>query len=1366
MKNPLFSHALAAILCFGFSVTTASAQENALKLYGKAHPFTIEQLPEGELKTKLQQISASAREEAMKRLHKISFHSFDAAKHLRVDNGGGIYTVCSGGKNCAQSGCADSSHNHGAATPEVQESALKDLTKVPEASSTWNSPLPRVAKAPVPIASPPAYNSRPTATHHIYLDFNGGIVTGKAWNTNVASYDCLPWSSDNDQATFNDAEQTVMFQVWQRMSEDFAPFNVNITTDPRYDPASANPYPGLNRNNIGWIMHTPTKDRNNKDCPHAGAGGVAYVDVFGASDYFSQYQPAWTAIQAGQADDFAEVSSHEIGHNFGLSHDGRGTDEYYGGHGTGPLSWGPIMGASYGQNMTQWSRGDYSASTQGEDDLSIIANKLGGISGYRIDDHADTIGSATPLTITGSTQIFSTNPETDPTNADPVNKGVIERSTDIDVFSFETGDGDVTIAVDTWMTSSGTYGNNLDISLELQDSSGQRVELSTPGTIPNAGITRNLTAGTYYLIIRNSSAGTPMNLDPTGYSAYGSLGQYFISGTIIEPTPRLRVLSITPDEAENDADVDVVITGRLFDADTEVFLNRGTETIQGTINTIVSADELNVTFPITGATIGEWDLFAQNLVTTETDTLSDAFNITLPVIDFFEEDFDGFASFPSGGWTTYSTTGELLLWGLDDAYQSPAQSLSAETPSYPATKYVQSPPITVPAAAINLELCFWQSCDLEDGYDGGVMEFSVDGGETWFDVTANDSGAHFESNGYNQIISDEYRSPIAGRYAWSGDSKGFVQTVISLSNAPKYAGKELIIRWLLATDSSAASSSWKIDTVELKGSIDPDYNAVPVNELEVAGADGLEFTGYYGGPFTPTPQVYTLTNTGTTQIKWNAYKTSSWVTLSSTSGSLLPGASTTVSVSINSNSLSLPIGNITDTITFHNQSKPDLDILREVALDINRIPATLTITRLLHTYNGSPKKVTVTTDPIGLAVKVTYNGSKTAPTDAGIYTVVARINNSTNYTGSSTSTMEIRKAATTVTTWPTAASIPVGQTVASATLSGGSASVPGTFSYVSPATVYAVGTYAVPVVFTPTNANYADVSGTVNVTVYPVADLVRTTVNNVSNSSWTVVNLGKTYVSPVIVATPIYTSSTLPPVVTRIRKVTPTSFELKLARADGLTTAVSMNVSVIAVNEGVYTLSQHGVKMEAVKYRSTLTASGTTAWNAEARTYRNAYTRPVVVGQVMSNVDSKWSVFWSRGSLATSPISSTSLNVGKHVGLDPVKTRGNETIGYIVIESGTGTIEGARYQAAVGSDIVRGFGDSVTPYTYALSGFTSVSAAAVSQTGMDGTEGSWAVMSGSPALTTTALKLHVAEDGLNNTLRSHTTEQVAFIVFQ
>ncbi|MGA2404900.1 MAG: C39 family peptidase, partial [Syntrophobacteraceae bacterium] len=71
-----------------------------------------------------------------------------------------------------------------------------------------------------------------------------------------------------------------------------------------------------------------------------------------------------------------------------------------------------------------------------------------------------------------------------------------------------------------------------------------------------------------------------------------------------------------------------------------------------------------------------------------------------------------------------------------------------------------------------------------------------------------------------------------------------------------------------------------------------------------------------------------------------------------------------------------------------------------------------------------------------------------------------------------------------VTAWPVAGAITYGQTLASSTLSGGAASVPGTFAFTNPATVPKAGTNPQSVTFTPTDAtDYNSVTGSVNVTV-------------------------------------------------------------------------------------------------------------------------------------------------------------------------------------------------------------------------------------------------------------------------------------------
>ena len=77
-----------------------------------------------------------------------------------------------------------------------------------------------------------------------------------------------------------------------------------------------------------------------------------------------------------------------------------------------------------------------------------------------------------------------------------------------------------------------------------------------------------------------------------------------------------------------------------------------------------------------------------------------------------------------------------------------------------------------------------------------------------------------------------------------------------------------------------------------------------------------------------------------------------------------------------------------------------------VGYTINKATASVTLSNLTKTYNGSPQGATVTTGPGGLSVSVTYNGSSTVPTNAGSYSVVATVTDP-NYTGSASGTLTI-----------------------------------------------------------------------------------------------------------------------------------------------------------------------------------------------------------------------------------------------------------------------------------------------------------------------------------------------------------------------
>jgi hypothetical protein len=93
-----------------------------------------------------------------------------------------------------------------------------------------------------------------------------------------------------------------------------------------------------------------------------------------------------------------------------------------------------------------------------------------------------------------------------------------------------------------------------------------------------------------------------------------------------------------------------------------------------------------------------------------------------------------------------------------------------------------------------------------------------------------------------------------------------------------------------------------------------------------------------GGPFIPSSLAYTLENTGGTTIAWTAAKTQTWTTLSAVSGSLNPGASVMVTVSIAAGANALASGTYNDTVSFTNMTNGAGDATRPVSLTVSASP--------------------------------------------------------------------------------------------------------------------------------------------------------------------------------------------------------------------------------------------------------------------------------------------------------------------------------------------------------------------------------------------------------------------------------------------
>ena len=352
-----------------------------------------------------------------------------------------------------------------------------------------------------PLTSIPVLNSFLGAAATLFLDFDGHYEASWGnWTDAITPV----YDTDGDRTTFSDEELDNIALIWERVAEDFAPLNVNVTT---VEPAVlASGVPAGNAN--GEALRVAIGG-SWQDWYGSSASGVGYVNSFTSSIPNVVY-----VFADGGSPAYGDVVSHEAGHGFGLQHQssydaaGNKTAEYNSGDG----EWLPLMGAWSTSRISTWHNGQ---STLGaniyQDDLAVLTNSTNGF-GYRSDDHAGSSGSATPLNFDGSYWTGA---------------GIIESNNDVDVFSFSTSGGALRFDVDV-----ASYAPNLDAFVELRDSSNQLVASAAPTDSLNASVIASLAAGTYTLHV-------------TKPTTYGWLGNYSISGFAVADGP--VVSSVTPD---------------------------------------------------------------------------------------------------------------------------------------------------------------------------------------------------------------------------------------------------------------------------------------------------------------------------------------------------------------------------------------------------------------------------------------------------------------------------------------------------------------------------------------------------------------------------------------------------------------------------------------------------------------------------------------------------------------------------------------------------------------------------------------------------------------------------------------------------
>ncbi len=369
-------------------------------------------------------------------------------------------------------------------------------------------------------------HSKPGSTKTIYLDFDGYTLANTAWNEarGVSSVNLPGYDSDGSPSSFSDAEKIAIQNVWAIVAEDYSAFDVDVTT--QVPAAGVLERSGSGDNTYGARAVVTGDVAGQSSC---GCGGIAYLGVFNDYTNHEYYQPAlaYTRGVGTSAKNVAEVISHEVGHNLGLSHQGTGSAGYYLGH----TPWAPIMGAGYYQPVTQWAQGEYVGANNHQDELGTIAAY--GAS-TRTDDHGDTAGTATALP--------------GPLSGGVTRSGVISGTSDVDAFTF-TLDSSATVDIEALADQ---VAPDLDVDLRVLNSNGTVVATANPATVATSSSTVSgmdasfdalpLSSGTYTVTVDGSGYANPSS---TGYSGYGSLGTYDLTVTAAyNDAPQLGTTSL------------------------------------------------------------------------------------------------------------------------------------------------------------------------------------------------------------------------------------------------------------------------------------------------------------------------------------------------------------------------------------------------------------------------------------------------------------------------------------------------------------------------------------------------------------------------------------------------------------------------------------------------------------------------------------------------------------------------------------------------------------------------------------------------------------------------------------------------------
>ncbi len=301
--------------------------------------------------------------------------------------------------------------------------------------------------------------------------------------------------------------------------------------------------------------------------------------------------------------------------------------------------------------------------------------------------------------------------------------------------------------------------------------------------------------------------------------------------------------------------------------------------------------------------------------------------------------FDDMEDTGSGKWTYNLLTGSGLpdLWYYDFDRYTASGVYALKGWDYAATSGAamkMTNTVSIPSGAY---MHFKQAYDFEiyssSYYDGGVLEYSTDGGTTW-----TDTASLFTDNGYTGTIKSGTTNPLAGREGFGGYSSGYISSRLDLSTL---AGNNVRFRFRIGSDSSTGGRGWWVDDVRVYtcsvGDTTPPTTTIasPQNTTYTSSSVDLDYsvsetTSWVGYSLDGAANVTLTGNTTLSSLSDGQHYVTVWAT--DTAGNI---GSTTVwfSVSISVTTFQLPV-TVTDSSGLTGTGNLSVTIKKDIVPEI------------------------------------------------------------------------------------------------------------------------------------------------------------------------------------------------------------------------------------------------------------------------------------------------------------------------------------------------------------------------------------------------------------------------------------------------